>query len=166
MLKQYQNKKPKIDKTCFLADGTIVIGDVIAEKGVSIWFNSVIRADLDSIIIGYNTNIQDLVMIHTDKNFPTVVGNNCSIGHHVVLHGCKIGNNVLIGMNATILNDAQIGNNCIIGANSLVTSRTVIPDNHLAFGNPAKIVRPLTEEEIATIKENAKHYLNLSRTYI
>ncbi|QVK17072.1 gamma carbonic anhydrase family protein [Mycoplasmatota bacterium] len=157
--------KPEIDKTCYIAEGAIVIGNVLLEKKVSVWFNSVIRADLDIVKIGENTNIQDLVMIHTDKNFPTIIGNNCSIGHHVVLHGCQIGNNVLVGMNATILNGAQIGNNCIIGANSLVTSHTVIPDNHLAFGNPAKVIRALKKEEIAKISENANHYCKLSRNY-
>ena len=104
-------------------------------------------------------------MIHTDTNYPTTIGRNCSIGHHVILHGCEIKDNVLIGMNSTILNGAIIGKNSLIGANSLVTSNTIIPDNSLALGNPAKVIRQLTNEEIKSIKENALYYLELSKNY-
>jgi len=166
MIKAYQNKTPLVPKTCYLAEGSILIGDVTLDSHVSVWFNSVIRADLDKVTIGKNTNIQDLAMIHTDTNYPTIVGSNCSIAHHVILHGCTIGSNTLIGMNATVLNGAKIGDNCIIGANSLVTSHTVVPDDHLAFGNPARVIRKLTEDEIKSINENASHYLTLCRSYI
>ena len=165
MLKLYKNKSPHIASDSKILAGAIIIGDVIIESGVSIWFNSVIRGDYESITIGKNTNIQDLVMVHTDHNYPTIIGKNCSIAHHVVLHGCTIGNNTLIGMNATILNGAKIGNNCIIGANSLVTSNTEIPDNSLVYGNPAKVIRQLTEKEINMISENALTYKSLSNSY-
>ncbi len=165
MIKSYQKREPHIHNTCLILDGAMIIGDVTLEEGVSIWFNSVIRADLDTITIGQYTNIQDLVMIHTDLNQPTIIGHHCTIGHQVILHGCKVGNESLIGMGTTILNGASIGNHCIIGANSLVTAHTIIPDYHLAYGNPAKVIRKLTDKEIKQIKENTHHYVQLSGTY-
>lgn len=166
MLINYLNKTPNINQTAIIFDGAIIIGDVTLDSNTSVWFNSVIRADSEPITIGANTNIQDLVVIHTDTNYPTTIGSYVSVGHSVILHGCTIGNNTLIGMNATILNGAKIGNNCIIGANSLVTANTIIPDNSLAFGNPCKVIRTLTAEEIDNIRNNALHYVNLSKNYI
>lgn len=165
MIIKYQDKIPYIAKGVKILPGAIIIGDVEIEENVSIWFNSVIRGDYEKIKIGQNTNIQDLVMIHTDTNYPTTIGKNCSIGHHVILHGCTIKDHVLIGMNSTILNGAVIGENSLIGANSLVTSNTIIPNNSLVFGNPAKVIRQLTDDEIKSIKENASHYLKLSKNY-
>jgi|SRR5690554_2097008 len=165
MLIKYKNKSPYIGTNVKILTGALIIGDVTLSDNVSVWFNSVIRADYEYINIGNNTNIQDLVMIHDDTNFPTNIGENCSIAHHCVIHGCSIKNNTLIGMNSTILNGALIGSNCIIGANSLVTGKTVIPDNTLAFGNPVKIVRKLTDEEIQDITNNANHYQSLGKKY-
>ncbi len=161
----YLDKLPIIHQSCFIAPGAYIIGDVELDEGVSIWFNSVLRGDESEIRIGKNTNIQDLVVIHTDKDYPMHVGSYCTIGHHVILHGATIGNNSLIGMNSTILNNVKIGNNCMIGANSLLTSNTVIPNNSLAFGNPAKVIRELTPVEIAEIQKNAQHYVFLASTY-
>lgn len=165
MLIKFKDKSPYIGKNVKIFPGAYIIGDCKLEDNVSVWFNSILRADYEKIVIGKNTNIQDLVMIHTDTNFPTVIGEYCTIAHHVVIHGCTIKDNTLIGMNSTILNGAVIGSNCIIGANSLVTSNTIIPDNSLVFGNPAKVIRTLTTEEINYIKENAVHYIKLSSTY-
>ncbi|MDF2700423.1 MAG: transferase hexapeptide repeat containing protein, partial [Haloplasmataceae bacterium] len=158
--------KPKVNKSNYIAEGAIIVGKVRLGANTSIWFNTVLRGDDHSIVIGENTNIQDLVYIHTAKDNPTIIGNFCSVGHLAVIHGCTIGNNSLIGINSTILDNAKIGNNCIIGANSLVTANTIIPDNSLAFGNPAKVIRPLTEEEINKNKMNADHYTSLAASYL
>ena len=165
MVEKFEDKYPEIHNSCFVAGSADILGDVHIGENSNVWFGTVIRGDTNRIIIGKNTNIQDLVMVHTDHNYPTIIGKDCSIAHHVVLHGCTIGNNTLIGMNATILNGAKIGNNCIIGANSLVTSNTEIPDNSLAYGNPAKVIRQLTEKEINMISENALTYKSLSNSY-
>ena len=119
---------------------------------------------MDRIIIGSCSNIQDCCVIHCSKGYPTVVGDYVSIGHGAVIHGCKIEDNVLVGMNATILNGAKIGENCIIGANALVTQNKKIPPNSLVLGVPGRVVRELTEEEIRSIKENALRYVKLSET--
>ena len=154
-----------IDKSVFLADGTKVIGNVEIGKNSSIWFNAVIRADSDTVKIGENTNIQDNAVIHTSAGFSVQIGNNVSIGHGAIIHGCTIKDNVIIGMGAIILNGAVIEENCIIGAGTLVTQGKVIPSGSLAFGNPVKVVRELSEEEIKSILDNAVSYVNKADEY-
>lgn len=166
MLIKFKDKNPNINNTNFIAIGAILIGDVELKNNSSIWFNCVLRGDDNFISIGENTNIQDLVCIHTEKRYPTIIGDNCTIGHKAVLHGCIIGDNTLIGINAVILDNVKIGNNCLIGANSLVTTNKEIPDNSLVFGNPAKVIRALKPTEIYSIKENAIHYVNLAKDYL
>lgn len=149
----------EIDKTVYQAEGCRIVGDVKIGKDSSVWYNAVIRADADQITIGEGTNIQDNCVLHVDEGHPLSVGNGVTVGHSVILHGCSIGDNTLIGMGSIILNDAIVGKNCIIGAGTLVTQRKTIPDGSLVYGNPAKVIRQLTEEEIASNQRSAKEYM-------
>lgn len=158
--------QPTLCNNVFIAEGAIVRGNVTLNDYVNVWFNAVIRGDADSITIGKNTNIQDNCVLHVDKNTPLLIGENVTIGHGAIVHGCTIGNNSLIGMGAVILNNAVIGNNCIVGAGALVTQNTIIPDNSLVIGNPAKIKRTVRENEIKDIADNAVHYVNEASLYL
>ncbi len=151
-----------ISENVFVAEGAIIKGNVTIGKDCGIWYNAVIRGDEGSISIGEGTNVQDCSVIHVDYGHNVKVGNNVTIGHNAIVHGCTVGDNVLVGMGAIILNDAVIGNNCIIGAGALVTGGKTIPDNSLVFGNPAKVIRELNEEEIESIAHNAKVYIELA----
>lgn len=154
-----------IDKTVFIADGARVLGDVEIGKNSSVWFNAVIRADLSDIKIGEGSNIQDNAVIHTSKDFGVCIGDNVTVGHGAIVHGCTVKNNVMIGMGAIVLNGAVIEENCIIGAGALVTQGKVIPAGSLVFGNPAKIVRNLTDQEISSITDNAASYVEEAEQY-
>ena len=154
-----------IDNSVFIADGAKVVGEVEIGKNSSVWFNAVIRADLDSVKIGEASNVQDNAVVHTSKNFGVQIGDNVTVGHSAIVHGCIVGNNVLIGMGAIVLDGAVIEDNCIIGAGSLVTQGKVIPSGSLAFGNPVKVVRQLSEEEIKSILDNASFYVNKADVY-
>ena len=148
-----------IDNSVFIAPGAQVIGDVTIGENCGIWYNAVVRGDSQKITIGKNTNVQDLACLHVDKSFTLSVGDNVTIGHTAIVHGCIVGDNVLIGMGAIVMNGARIGNNCIIGAGALVTENMEIPDGSLAFGSPAKVIRKLTEAEKQDIIENAELYV-------
>ncbi len=150
---------------CFVADSATVIGDVVLEEDVGIWFGAVLRGDNEPITVGRGSNIQELSVLHTDMGFPLVIGAGCTIGHRAILHGCTIGENSLVGMGATILNGARIGRNCLVGANALVTEGRDIPDGSLVVGMPAKVVRPLTESEIAGLERSAAHYVENARRF-
>ena len=154
-----------IDKSVFIADGAKVIGNIEIGKDSSVWFNAVIRADLDEVKIGDNSNVQDNAVIHTSDGFGVSIGDNVTIGHGAIIHGCTIKDNVMIGMGAIVLNGAVIEENCIIGAGALVPQGKVIPAGSLAFGNPVKIVRQLTDKEIESIKDNAISYVNEANEY-
>lgn len=154
-----------IDKSVFIADGAKVIGDVEISKNGSVWFNAVIRADSASVKIGECSNVQDNAVIHTSKDFGVQIGDNVTVGHGAIVHGCTVGNNVMIGMGAIVLDGAVIGENTIIGAGALVTQGKVIPSGSLAFGNPAKVVRNLSDEEIRSITNNAIAYVNKANNY-
>lgn len=158
-------KKAMIHESAFVAEGAVVIGDVELAEDVTIWFHAVIRADREKIKIGRGSNVQDCSVVHVDAGFPVKVGENVVIGHGAVVHGCEIGDNTLIGMGAIILNGAKIGRNCIIGAGTLVTQNTIIPDNSLAMGNPSKIKRQVTEEEMKAHEVNAAEYVEQGRKY-
>ena len=155
----------KIDETAYIAEGARVIKDVIMEKNSSVWFNAVLRGDEEQIIIGEGSNVQDNCVIHVGPGCPTILGKGVTVGHLALLHGCRIGDNTLIGMNSTILNGAVIGKNCIIGAGSLITKGVEIPDNSLAFGRPAKIVRTVTETEIESNRYDADFYVKEADEY-
>lgn len=148
-----------IDKSVFIAEGARVIGDVTLGKNSSVWFNAVLRGDDDRIEVGEGSNIQDNCVLHCDKNNPTIVGKNVSVGHLALLHGCTVGDNSLIGMHATVMNGAVIGKNCVIGAGALVTGGTVIPDNSVAVGSPAKVIRKVTQKDLESSRENIEFYL-------
>ncbi len=152
-------KNADIQGNAWVGEGAAVVGNVTIGDESSVWFNAVIRGDEAPIVIGCGTNVQDGVVIHADTGFPVKVGNSVTIGHNAIVHGCTIGHNSLIGMGAIILNGAQIGEDCIIGAGSLVTSGTVIPDGMMAFGSPAKVIRPLTEEEKKENQTSAITYM-------
>ncbi len=131
----------------FIADSATVLGSVLLKANASVWFNVVVRGDNDLIVIGENSNVQDGSVLHTDGGIELVIGDNVTVGHKVMLHGCTIGDNTLIGINSVILNGARIGRNCLIGANALITENKVIPDNSMVLGSPGKVVRELTEQE-------------------
>lgn len=148
-------------KNNWIAPGAHVIGDVLMGENIGIWYNAVVRGDANTIVIGDNTNIQDNTTVHTDADYPVSIGKGVTIGHNAVIHGCTIGDNTVIGMGSIVLSGALIGCNCIIGAGALVTGKMRIPDNSLAFGNPAKVVRTVSDDEITSNRENALHYVAL-----
>jgi len=154
------------DKTIFIAKSADVVGKVKLGNFTSVWFQVVLRGDVDSITIGERTNIQDGTVVHVAAGYPTVIGAGVSIGHNAIIHGCEIGDNVLVGMGAIILNGAKIGDNSIVGAGSLVTQGKVFPPNSLIIGSPAKVVRALKAEEIQSIRDNAEEYLETMKGYL
>lgn len=147
----------------FAANESVIRGDVRINEDTGIWFNATLRGDSNYISVGKSSNIQDNCVVHVSAGYPVEIGNFVTIGHGAIIHGCTIKDNALIGMGSIILNGAVIGENCIIGAGSLITKGTVIPDNSLAFGNPAKVVRTLTPEEIKENHENALRYAGFAR---
>ena len=165
MIYDLEKNVPEISADSWIAPNAIIIGKVKLEKNSSIWFNAVLRGDIEKIIIGENSNIQDGSVLHTDPGCPLTVGKGVTVGHMVMLHGCEISDDTLIGIGSTILNKAKIGKNCIIGANTLVTENKTIPDNSLVLGSPGKVIRKVTDDEIKVIRENAKHYVKNSKRY-
>ncbi|RAQ96999.1 gamma carbonic anhydrase family protein [Thermogemmatispora tikiterensis] len=150
---------PRIAEDVFIAPGAYVIGDVTIGEGASIWYNSVIRGDTGPIVIGKRTNIQDNCVLHLDADAPLTIGEDCTIGHGCVIHGATLGDRVLLGMKAVVLNHARIGEESMIGACALVSEGKVIPGGVLAFGLPARVVRSLTPEEIEHIRGSAQRYV-------
>ena len=165
MFYDLKDKKPQNSGENWVAPNATIIGDVTLGKNSSIWFNAVLRGDIENIQIGEGSNIQDGSVLHTDPGCPLKVGKDVTVGHLVMLHGCTIGDNSLIGIGAVILNNAMIGKNCIIGANTLITENKVIPDNSLVVGSPGKVIREVTEEEKQSVLENTKHYQNNWKKY-
>ena len=161
----YQNNLPQIDSTAFIAHNATLIGKVILSKESSVWYNAVLRADLNTICVGEQTNLQEAVCIHVTKEHPTLIKNRVTIGHGAILHGCTIEDNVLIGMGAIILDGAIIETGAMVGAGCVVPPNKKVPANHLALGNPMKIIRPLTESELKCNIENALLYVELSKEY-
>ena len=149
----------QIHDTAFIAPGAVVLGDVTIGENSGIWYNAVVRGDRDSIVIGKESNIQDNAVVHLGSGYPVEIGDHVTIGHGAIVHGCKIGDNTMIGMGAILMNGCKIGKNCIIGAGALVTQNVEIPDNSLVVGNPGKVKRAVTEEEIRWNLENAQLYV-------
>ena len=166
MFYDLEDKKPKNSGENWVAPNATIIGDVTLEKNSSVWFNAVIRGDNENIHVVEGSNVQDGSVLHTDPGCPLKIGKDVTIGHIVMLHGCTIGDNSLIGIGAVILNNAKIGKNCIIGAKALITENKEIPDNSLVVGAPGRVVRKLTDEEIGKITENAKHYQDNWKRYV
>ncbi len=149
---------PQIADDAWIAPGCHLIGDIVLEEKTSVWFGSTLRGDNERITVGAGSNVQENTVMHTDMGSPLIIGPGCTIGHKVMLHGCVIGENTLIGMGATILNGAVIGRNCLIGAGALITENKVIPDGSLVMGAPGKVVRELDAEAIAGLRLSALHY--------
>ncbi len=158
-------KEPVVAASAYLTPGAFVIGQVEIGEKSSVWFNTVIRGDVDAISIGSETNIQDNCTIHADEGFPVRIGDRVTVGHNSVLHGCKIGSGAVIGMQSVLLNGCSVGEDAVIGAGSLVTSGTEIPPGTLALGRPAKVVKELTPEQIASGQELYKIYRDRSLVY-
>ncbi|GFO53035.1 gamma carbonic anhydrase family protein [Geomonas sp. Red276] len=173
MIRSFKGMKPQIDETAFVAEGAVVIGEVSIGKESSIWYNCVLRGDVNFIRIGDRTNVQDLSMLHVthkkhadDPGAPLVIGNDVTIGHSVTLHGCTIEDGAFIGMQAMVMDKAVVGKGALVGARALVTEGTVIPPHTLWMGSPAKYKRDLTPEEIAWLSRSAGNYVRYSREFM
>jgi gamma-carbonic anhydrase len=166
MIRAFEGIIPKIADSAYIEETAVVIGDVIIGEEASIWFNAVVRGDVHHIRIGNRTNVQDLCVVHvTHDTHPTVLGDDVTVGHHVVLHGCTINDRVLIGMGAILMDGVVIEEDCIVGAGALVTEGTVVPPKSLVLGSPAKVKRPVTEQELQWIRESAANYIRYARRY-
>lgn len=159
------NKYPSLAPGVWIAPNATIIGDVRLAANVSIWFNAVLRGDNDPITIGENTNIQDGSVLHTDEGVPMNLGRDITVGHMVMLHGCMIGDGTLVGIKSVVLNGAVIGKHCLIGANTLIPEGKVIPDRSLVMGSPGKVVRELTDDQLARFARNASHYVKNAERY-
>ena len=167
IIRSFNNKTPELGDQCFVAETAVVIGDVIIGAQSSVWYGVVIRGDVHHIRIGEAVSVQDYTVIHvTSGQHPTIVGDRVTIGHSVVLHGCEIGDECLIGMGAIIMDRAVVGKNCVVGAGALVTPGTEIPEGHLALGSPAKVSRTLTDDELRWISSSSTHYVDLAARYL
>ena len=156
---------PEIAPSAYIADTANIIGNVKIDNNASVWFGATIRGDNELISVGHNSNVQDGSVLHTDIGFPLTIGDNVTIGHQVMLHGCTIGDGALIGIQAVILNGAKIGKNSLVGAGALVTEGKEFPDNALIIGSPAKVARMLSDEEIAGLAQNTQHYVEAAQKY-
>ena len=157
---------PQVGADSFVADNATLVGEVTLGSRCSIWFNAVLRGDIEAITIGDETNIQDGGVLHTDEGFPLQLGHRVTVGHKAMLHGCSIADGSLVGINAVILNGAQIGKDCLIGANALVTEGKIFPDRSLVMGSPGRIVRSLTDAEVTLLHESAQHYVRNGERYL
>ena len=153
------------DDEYWIAPNAIVVGRVILKKNASIWFGAVLRGDNDPITVGENSNVQDGAVLHTDTGSPLTIGANVTVGHMVMLHGCTIGDNTLVGIGSVVLNGAQIGRNCLIGAGALVTEGKVIPDNSMVLGSPGKVMREVSEAQARVMAAGAAHYVENWKRY-
>jgi carbonic anhydrase/acetyltransferase-like protein (isoleucine patch superfamily) len=160
MIYQYEDYVPIIGEEVFIAESADVMGNVELGDRVGVWFNAVIRGDVDSITVGDGSNVQDNVVLHTDPGFPLVIGRNVTIGHCAMVHGCTIDDNTLIGINAVVLSGAEIGKNCLIGANALVSEGMIIPDNSMVVGTPARVIREVDDEMVKMLQQSADNYVN------
>ena len=165
MIIPYNNKKPSIDDTVFVAPGAHLIGDISIGKDSTIWFNSVLRGDEDSITIGEKCSIQDNSTIHLFEGCPVVIEDEVTVGHNVILHGCKIGKRSIIGMGSTILDNVEIGEECIIGANTLISSGKIIPPRSLVIGSPGKVVRRLNDKDLELIQLSIDTYVQKGKDF-
>ncbi|MDQ2092781.1 gamma carbonic anhydrase family protein [Rhodalgimonas zhirmunskyi] len=159
------DQRPQCHEDTWVAPDANLIGNVVLEEGASVWFGATLRGDNEEIRVGRGSNVQENCVFHTDMGYPLSIGANCTIGHKVMLHGCTIGDNSLIGMGATILNGAKIGRNCLIGAGALITENKEIPDGSLVMGAPGKVVRELDGPAISMLKASALHYQDNMRRF-
>ena len=152
------------DENVVILPGAMVVGDVAFGPGCSVWFNAVLRGDGRPITIGAGTNIQDNAVLHSEV-CPTILGEYVTVGHGAIVHGCTVGDNTVVGMGAILLNGARVGKNCMVGAGAVVTGKTDAPEGSMLLGNPARVARALTPEEIAGLRESAEHYMELKEAY-
>ena len=163
MIAKFNDKMPVVDKPSFIADNAVITGDVTIKEDANIWYGAVLRGDIDPIVVGKGSNIQDGCILHTSEGTPCLVGDNVTVGHGVILHGCVIEDNCLIGMGATVLDGAVIGKESIVGACALVTKGKKFPPRSMIIGSPAKAVRTLTDEEVAGLHSHPVHYVEVAR---
>jgi len=165
MIKNYKDKSPQIHPSCYISETADVVGEVILEENVNVWFGTVIRGDENYVSIGKGTNIQDNCTLHIARDFPCIVGENVTIGHGAIVHACTLGDRVLVGMGSIILNGAIIEDDVIIGAGSVVTPGQRVPSGSMVMGIPGKIVRSLTKEEMDYFEVSARNYVELASDY-
>ena len=165
MISEFNGKTPDLEKATFVAETATIIGDVRAEEGSSIWYGAVLRADDNMICIGKNTNVQDNTVVHVEPEWPVVIGDNVTIGHACIIHGCEIGENCLIGMGAIIMNGAKIGKNSIVGAGALVTENKEFPEGSLIMGSPAKVKSEVRPDSIELIEYSSDRYVREAKSY-
>jgi len=165
MLKEFNGYKPDIAPSSYIADEAVIIGKVVIAKNASVWPGAVLRGDVEEIIIGEGSNVQDGVMIHTNYGIPTIIGRDVTIGHGAIIHGAAIDDDCLIGMGAVLLDGVKIGRGSIIGAGAILTEKTEIPPGKLVLGVPAKVMRDTTPDEITKIKANALDYQKFAQLY-
>lgn len=156
---------PRIDASCFVAPGAVLIGATTLEREASIWFGVVIRADSERIVVGAGSNIQDNCVLHADPGFPLLIGEDVTVGHQAMLHGCTIGDGSLVGIQAIVLNGAKIGAECLIGAGALVSEGKEIPPRSVVLGSPGRVVRTLTDEQVATLRDGAARYVARAKLF-
>ncbi len=167
MIREFRSVSPTISESAFVAPGAIIIGDVEIGEDASVWFGSIIRGDVNYIRIGARTNIQDGTVIHvSSRTHPTVLQDNITVGHRVTLHGCHVESGCLIGIGAILMDGVRVGANSLVGAGSLVTPGTQIPPNSLVIGSPARVKRPLNDDELAFLDRSWRNYVELKRHYI
>ena len=165
MIYSLGNTRPQMRGDFFIAESANVIGNIVLENNVSIWFGAVLRGDNDLITIGANSSIQDNCVVHSDPGFPVAIGRNVTVGHMAMVHGCTVGDGTLIGIKSVVLNGANIGKDCLIGANALVPEGKVIPDRSLVLGSPGKVMRELSDADIARIQDGVSHYVEKIKRY-
>ena len=163
MVHSFEGERPDISRAAFVAGNAEVMGRVSLGEGASVWYGAVLRGDVSDISVGAGSNVQDGAVLHVDNGIPCIVGDWVTIGHHAVIHACSVGDRCLVGMGAVILNQAVIGDDSIVGACALVTQGKVFPPRSMILGSPAKVVRPLSDEEVAGLREHAEGYVALAR---
>lgn len=168
MLYRLEGCTPRVPEAgrYFIADNATVLGRVVLGEDVGIWFNAVLRGDVDELFIGARSNIQDNTVMHADEGLPVHVGEGVTVGHQAMIHGCTIGDNSLVGIKAVVLNGARIGRNCIIGANTLIPEGKEIPDNSLVMGSPGRVKRQVSEDEVGHLRWSADHYVENFKRYL
>ena len=159
------DQQPDIHPSAWIASNATVIGEVVLKADSSVWFGAVIRADNDRIVVGERSNVQDGAVLHIDEGVPLTIGNDVTVGHQAMLHGCTIGDGSLIGIKAVVMNRAVVGRNCLIGANALIPEGRIIPDRSLVVGSPGRIVRELSDEEVAALMSGSAQYVEKARHY-
>ena len=164
-LYQLDDLSPRLADTAWVADSAQVMGNVELAAETSVWFGAVLRGDTEVIRVGRGSNIQEHSVVHADVGFPVTIGENVTVGHQVMLHGCSIGDGSLIGIQAVVLNGAKIGKHCLVGAGALVTEGKQFPDGSMIIGSPAKVVRQLTPEQMAELDRSAEHYVENARRF-